>query len=101
MAPWAFVADDRRRRLGRCADEALMAGTARVLEPGGILAPATERCVRGTVGGRAFSPGQVRRIIDQPSLRLRLPIDDGVGDRCETPPMDLRVDRFVCLEECG
>jgi SAM-dependent methyltransferase len=67
---------------------------ARVLKPGGILALATEWCVRGEAGGEVFSPDEVRRIIDQPSLRLVQPIDDRVWDRYETRPVDLRVDRF-------
>jgi SAM-dependent methyltransferase len=71
-----------------------VAEMARVLKPGGILALATEWCVRGEAGGEVFSPEEVRRIIDQPSLRLVQPIDDGVWDRYETPPVDLRVDRF-------
>ena len=71
-----------------------VADMARVLKPGGILALATEWCVRGTAGGEVFSPAEVRRIIDQPSLRLVQPIDDRVWDRYETPPVDLRVDRF-------
>ena len=71
-----------------------VAEMARVLKPGGILALATEWCVRGTAGGEVFSPDQVRRIIDHPRLRLVQPIDDRVWDRYETPPVDLRVDRF-------
>jgi SAM-dependent methyltransferase len=67
---------------------------ARVLKPGGILALATEWCVRGTAHGEIFSPQDVGRIIDQPDLRLVQPIDDRVWDRYETPPVDLRVDRF-------
>jgi SAM-dependent methyltransferase len=67
---------------------------ARVLRPGGILALATEWCVRGTAGGEVFSPAEVRRIIDHPRLRLVQPIDDRVWDRYDTPPVDLRVDRF-------
>ena len=67
---------------------------ARVLRPGGILALATEWCVRGTTGGEVFSPAEVRRIIDHPRLRLVQPIDDRVWDRYDTPPVDLRVDRF-------
>jgi hypothetical protein len=101
MAHRGFVADCYRRLLGRAADEALMAGTARVLQPGGILAPATAGCRRGTVGGRVFPCGRVRRIIDQPSLGLVQPIDDRLWNRRKTPPVDLRVDRFMFLEECG
>jgi len=71
-----------------------VAEMARVLTPGGILALATEWCVRGTAGGEIFSPDEVRRIIDHPHLRLVQPIDDRVWDRYETPPVDLRVDRF-------
>ncbi len=71
-----------------------VAEMTRVLKPGGILALATEWCVRGTAAGEVFAPGDVRRIIDQPSLRLVQPIDDRVWDRYETPPVDLRVDRF-------
>ena len=71
-----------------------VAEMARVLRPGGILALATEWCVRGAAGGEIFSPEQVRRIIDHPSLGLVQPIDDRVWDRYETPPVDLRVDRF-------
>jgi SAM-dependent methyltransferase len=71
-----------------------VAEMARVLKPGGVLALATEWCVRGTAGGEIFSPGEVRRIIDHPSLRLVQPIDDRVWDRYDTPPVDLRVDRF-------
>jgi SAM-dependent methyltransferase len=71
-----------------------VAEMARVLAPGGILALATEWCVRGQAGGEVFSPDEVRRIIDQPRLRLVQPIDDRVWDRYETPPVDLRVDRF-------
>jgi SAM-dependent methyltransferase len=67
---------------------------ARVLVPGGILALATEWCVRGTAGGEVFSPDQVRAIIDQPSLRLVQPIDDRVWDRYEAEPVDLNVNRF-------
>jgi SAM-dependent methyltransferase len=71
-----------------------VAEMARVLKPGGVLALATEWCVRGAAGGEVFSPDDVRRIIDQPSLRLVQPIDDRVWDRYDTPPVDLRVDRF-------
>jgi SAM-dependent methyltransferase len=71
-----------------------VAEMARVLKPGGVLALATEWCVRGTAGGEIFSPDEVRRIIDHPRLRLVQPIDDRVWDRYETPPVDLRVDRF-------
>jgi SAM-dependent methyltransferase len=71
-----------------------VAEMARVLKPGGILALATEWCVRGTAGGEIFSPDEVRRIIDHPRLRLVQPIDDRVWDRYDTPPVDLRVDRF-------
>lgn len=67
---------------------------ARVLAPGGILALATEWCVRGTAAGEVFSPGEVRQIIDHPSLRLVQPIDDRVWDRYDMDPVDLRVDRF-------
>lgn len=71
-----------------------VAEMARVLRPGGILALATEWCVRGSAGGEVFSPDEVRRVIDHPRLRLVQPIDDKVWDRYETPPVDLRVDRF-------
>ena len=67
---------------------------ARVLKPGGILALATEWCVRGTAGGEVFSPDQVRHIVDHPGLRLVQPIDDRVWDRYEAEPVDLRVNRF-------
>lgn len=103
----ALVAGCYQRLLGRDADEAglehfggvagacgAVAEMARVLQPGGILALPSEWCVRGTAGGEVFSPADVRRIIDQPSLRLVQPIDDRVWDRYETPPVDLRVDRF-------
>jgi SAM-dependent methyltransferase len=73
---------------------AAVAEMARVLRSGGVLALATEWCVRGAAGGEIFSPDQVRRIIDHPRLRLIQPIDDRVWDRYETPPVDLRVDRF-------
>jgi SAM-dependent methyltransferase len=71
-----------------------VADMARVLKPGGILALATEWCVRGQAAGEVFSPEQVRAIIDHPRLRLVEPIDDRVWDRYETEPVDLRVDRF-------
>jgi SAM-dependent methyltransferase len=71
-----------------------VADMARVLKPGGILALATEWCVRGRAGGEIFSPGEVRQIIDHPRLRLVQPIDDRVWDRYDTEPVDLRVDRF-------
>ena len=67
---------------------------ARVLKPGGILALATEWCVRGRAGGEVFSPDEVRRLIDHPSLQLVQPIDDRVWDRYDTEPVDLRVNRF-------
>jgi SAM-dependent methyltransferase len=67
---------------------------ARVLQPGGILALATEWCVRGVAGGEVFSPEDVRRILDHPTLRLVQPIDDRVWDRYDMEPVDLRVDRF-------
>jgi len=67
---------------------------ARVLKPGGILALATEWCVRGTAGGEVFSPNDVRRLIDHPELRLVQPIDDRVWDRYQSEPVDLRVNRF-------
>jgi SAM-dependent methyltransferase len=67
---------------------------ARVLKPGGILALATEWCVRGAAGGEVFSPDDVRRLIDQPDLRLVEPIDDRVWDRYQSEPVDLRVNRF-------
>jgi SAM-dependent methyltransferase len=71
-----------------------VAEMARVLKPGGILALATEWCVRGVAAGEVFAPEDVRRIIDQPSLRLVQPIDDRVWDRYDTPPVDLRIDRY-------
>jgi len=67
---------------------------ARVLKPGGILALATEWCVRGQAGGEVFAPNDVRRIIDQPDLQLVQPIDDRVWDRYEVEPVDLQVNRF-------
>jgi SAM-dependent methyltransferase len=67
---------------------------ARVLMPGGILALATEWCVRGTAGGEVFAPAEVRGIIDHPDLELVQPIDDRVWDRYEAEPVDLRVNRF-------
>lgn len=67
---------------------------ARVLKPGGILALATEWCVRGQAGGEVFSPDQVRHIIDHPRLALVQPIDGRVWERYDTEPVDLRVDRF-------
>jgi len=71
-----------------------VAEMARVLAPGGVLALATEWCVRGAAGGEVFSPDEVRRIIDHATLRLVQPIDDRVWDRYEMEPVDLRVDRF-------
>jgi SAM-dependent methyltransferase len=71
-----------------------VADMTRVLKPGGILALATEWCVRGRAGGEVFSPDEVRRIIDHPSLQLVQPIDDRVWDRYDTEPVDLRVNRF-------
>jgi SAM-dependent methyltransferase len=71
-----------------------VAEMARVLKPGGMLALATEWCVRGRAGGEIFSPDEVRHIIDHPRLRLVQPIDDRVWDRYDTEPVDLRVDRF-------
>lgn len=71
-----------------------VADMARVLKPGGVLALATEWCVRGQAAGEVFSPAQVRAILDHPCLRLVQPIDDRVWDRYETEPVDLRVDRF-------
>ena len=73
---------------------AAVAEMARVLKPGGVLALATEWCVRGVAGGEVFSPDEVRRIVDHPSLSLVQPIDDRVWDRYEMEPVDLRVDRF-------
>jgi SAM-dependent methyltransferase len=67
---------------------------ARVVKPGGILALATEWCVRGRAGGEVFSPDEVRHIIDHPELQLVQPIDDRVWDRYESEPVDLRVNRF-------
>jgi SAM-dependent methyltransferase len=71
-----------------------VADMARVLKPGGVLALATEWCVRGRAGGEVFSADEVRAIIDHPRLRLVQPIDDQVWSRYETEPVDLRVDRF-------
>jgi SAM-dependent methyltransferase len=67
---------------------------ARVLKPGGVLALATEWCVRGEAGGEVFSPDQVRHIIDHPDLQLVQPIDDRVWDRYQSEPVDLQVNRF-------
>jgi SAM-dependent methyltransferase len=67
---------------------------ARVMRPGGILALATEWCVRGAAGGEVFSPNDIRRLIDHPALRLVQPIDDRVWDRYQSEPVDLRVNRF-------
>jgi SAM-dependent methyltransferase len=67
---------------------------ARVLKPGGILALATEWCVRGRAAGEVFSPDEVRHIIDHPGLQLVQPIDDRVWDRYESEPVDLQVNRF-------
>ena len=50
--------------------------------------------MRGTPGHEAFSPDEVRAIIEQPRLRLVQPIDDRVWDRYDMDPVDLRVDRF-------
>jgi SAM-dependent methyltransferase len=66
----------------------------RVLKPGGILALATEWCVRGRAGGEVFSPAEVRGIIDHRGLQLVEPIDDRVWDRYDAEPVDLRVNRF-------
>jgi SAM-dependent methyltransferase len=71
-----------------------VADMARVLKRGGILALATEWCVRGTAGGEVFAPAEVRRIIEHPSLQLVQAIDDRVWDRYDTEPVNLRVDRF-------
>jgi SAM-dependent methyltransferase len=71
-----------------------VADMARVLKPGGVLALATEWCVRGRAEGEVFSPDEVRRLIDHPGLQLVQPIDDRVWDRYETEPVDLRVNRF-------
>ena len=82
-----------------------VADMARVLKRGGILALATEWCVRGTAAGEVFSPEEVRRIVDHPSLRLVQPIDDRVWDRYEMEPVNLLVDRFqtphMLLEDKG
>jgi len=67
---------------------------ARVLKSGGLLALATEWCVRGKAGGEVFSPDEVRWIIDHPGLQLVQPIDDRVWDRYDVEPVDLRVNRF-------
>jgi SAM-dependent methyltransferase len=71
-----------------------VAEMARVLKRGGVLALATEWCVRGEAGGDVFSPEDVARIIGHRGLRLVQPIDDRVWDRYEMDPVDLRVDRF-------
>lgn len=71
-----------------------VADMARVLRPGGILALATEWCVRGRSGGEVFSPDEVRQIIHHPGLQLVQPIDDRVWDRYEAEAVDLRVNRF-------
>ena len=71
-----------------------IADMARVLVPGGILALATEWCVRGTAAGEVFAPEDIRRLIDHPSLALVQPIDDKVWDRYETDPVDLWIDRL-------
>jgi SAM-dependent methyltransferase len=71
-----------------------VADMARVLKPGGILALATEWCVRGPAGGEVFAPDEVRRIIDHQDLQLVEPIDDRVWDRYDVEPVDLRVNRF-------
>lgn len=67
---------------------------ARVLKRGGLLALATEWCVRGKAGAEIFSPEEVRAIIDHPGLGLVQPIDDRVWDRYEAEPVDLKVNRF-------
>jgi SAM-dependent methyltransferase len=67
---------------------------ARVLKPGGVLALATEWCVRGVAGGEIFSADEVRAIIDHPGLRLVEPIDDRVWHRYAAEPVDLKVNRF-------
>jgi SAM-dependent methyltransferase len=71
-----------------------VADMARVLTSGGILALATEWCVRGTAGGEIFSPDEVRAIVDHPLLDLVQPIDDRVWDRYDAEPVDLTIDRF-------
>ena len=74
----AFVAEYCERLRGRCP----------VVSSRSRPHPA---CATGQ--GGLFSTDEVRRIIDQPPLRLVQPIDDRVWDSSEAAPVDRRVDR--------
>lgn len=61
----------------------------RVLEPGGILALATEYVLHGPPHAETFQPAEFMRLIDQPGLELVSPIDTRVYDRYSYTPIDL------------
>jgi len=64
---------------------------ARVLKPGGVLALATEYILAGPPHHEAFTPEQVRLLLQHPQLTLVEPVDEQVWDRHEYTPIDLRV----------
>jgi SAM-dependent methyltransferase len=67
---------------------------ARVLRPGGVLALATEYCLTPARHHEAFQPGEVRTLLEHPSLRLVQPIDERVYERYDAQPVDLQRNRF-------
>lgn len=68
-----------------------VADMSRVLKPGGVLALATEYLLSGPSHHEAFTPEQVHRLLDQPSLSLVEVVDERVWGRYEYMPIDLRV----------
>jgi SAM-dependent methyltransferase len=63
---------------------------ARILKPGGMLALATEYLLAGPPHHDAFQPEQVHDLLRHPALSLVQPIDEGVWNRYECAPVDIR-----------
>ena len=68
-----------------------VAEMARVLKPGGVVALATEYLLEGPPHHEAFTPAQVRLLLQHPDLALVEPVDERVWDRYQYKPIDLRV----------
>ena len=68
-----------------------VAEMARVLKPGGVVALATEYLLEGPPHHEAFTPAQVRLLLQHPDLTLVEPVDERVWERYQYKPIDLRV----------
>ena len=68
-----------------------VAEMARVLKPGGVVALATEYLLEGPPHHEAFTPAQVRLLLQHPDRALVEPVDERVWERYQYKPIDLRV----------